>query len=223
MLFILSEDWQEAINAIASRLTLELQTKSVLWLVSGGSQLEANCLVMQAIPDNLTSGLSIMPIDERYGNVGHPDSNWASLMNAGFSPKQARLLPVLVDNLSFDQTAERFNIMAGQAFSACDVLIGQLGIGTDGHTAGILPGSPAAQESQSLVAYYEAPPLKRLTLTYTALRRLNVAFALAYGETKRQALTNLKQNLPLSRQPAQVIKDIKEAYVYNDQVGEDNA
>jgi hypothetical protein len=43
---------------------------------------------------------------------------------------------------------------------------------------------------------------------------------LAFGENKLGALQNLKQNLPLNQQPSQIVKDIAEAYIYNDQLGE---
>jgi hypothetical protein len=52
---------------------------------------------------------------------------------------------------------------------------------------------------------------------------VTVAYLLAYGEDKRPALENLKTELPPNQQPAQILKDIAEAYVYNDQVGGNDA
>jgi 6-phosphogluconolactonase/glucosamine-6-phosphate isomerase/deaminase len=221
MQFIRTEAWDEAVAAVAGRLIQELKTgKFVLWLISGGSQIPSNTEIMRQIPDKLSQKLSIMPVDERYGPPGHADSNWAQLMQSGFQPKQAKLLPVLEAKLDFAATAERFNNLAGQAFADNQIVIGQLGLGADGHTAGILPASPACDDQTNLVAYYEAPPFKRLTLTFAALRKINVAYVLAFGENKLGALQNLKQNLPLNQQPSQIVKDIAEAYIYNDQLGE---
>jgi 6-phosphogluconolactonase/glucosamine-6-phosphate isomerase/deaminase len=108
-----------------------------------------------------------------------------------------------------------------QAFSDNKVVIAQLGIGPDGHTAGILPNSVATEPNSRLVVNYVADPYKRLTLSFTALKKVTVAYVLAFGSNKMDALIALQsQNLSLSEQPAQILKQLNEAYVYNDQVGE---
>lgn len=222
MLFILTENQAEASQAVAGRLIKELgDGRRVLWLTSGGSQTGANVDIMAQIPDEISQNLTLMPIDERYGPPGHDDSNWQQLMAAGFRAKQAKLLPVLRAGLDFDQTAAAYNQMAEQAFKDNDIIIGCLGIGPDGHTAGILPNSIATSEESDMVAHYLAPPYQRLTLSFKALRQINAAYVLVFGAAKNEALKNLKTNLPLNRQPAQILKDIPETYVYNDQVGED--
>jgi 6-phosphogluconolactonase/glucosamine-6-phosphate isomerase/deaminase len=89
-------------------------------------------------------------------------------------------------------------------------------MGVDGHVAGILPNSPAVLENDELVAYYKASPFERITLSFKALRQLDVAYLIAFGEDKKTALVKLKTNLSLNEQPAQILKSIKEAYVYSD-------
>jgi len=207
---------------LVQRLIAELEVgRPVLWVVSGGSNIEAAANIMSEVPDTLSTKLTIMPVDERYGPPGHANSNWAQLMKAGFAAKQAKLLPALKDGLSFSENTAYYNELAERAFAQNETIIGQLGIGPDGHVAGILPGSHACSVTDSLVTGYEASPLQRMSLTFPALKRITAAYALAFGANKQSALKSLQsQDLPLSEQPAQILKHLREAYIYNDQVGE---
>jgi 6-phosphogluconolactonase/glucosamine-6-phosphate isomerase/deaminase len=224
MKYILTSGWDDGVADLTDRLVRELDgSKRVLWLVSGGSNVPASVSVMLNVPARLSRNLSISLIDERWGKPGHKDSNWQQLLQAGFDGKRASLLPVLRPGSAFKQSIKDFGDLIKRAFDENDIAIGQLGIGADGHIAGILPGSAAAQESKDLAAGYEAPPLKRLTLTFPALRRLDSAYVFAFGGPKRQTLESLRtRKTGLSEQPAQILKELKEAYVYNDQVGEND-
>lgn len=222
MRFILTADWENGVAALTERLTRELAAdKKVLWLTSGGSNIAASVQVMQGIPETLSQGLSVMPADERYGEPGHANSNWQQLMEAGFMPREATLLPVLKTNQSFEQAAEYYDALTETAFASHDIIIIQLGIGDDGHILGILPDSPVIQAEETLVFGYQSIPYQRLTLTFKALRQATAVYGFAFGDNKRLALSDLKNKaLPLSQQPAQILKELGEAYIYNDQVGE---
>lgn len=222
MRFILTDNWDDAANALAKRLIDELSSgKHVLWLTSGGSNVDAAVNIMHQIPEDLSANLSVMPVDERYGTPGHADSNWRKLSDSGFQSKKARLIPALKDGLDFKQNITHYNELAQQAFSEHEVVIGQLGIGADGHIAGILPGSPACDESKELITGYSAPPFKRMTLTFPGLKKIDAAYVLAFGDNKLEPLNRLKsETVPINEQPAQILKSIGETYVYNDQVGD---
>ncbi|HZL08104.1 MAG TPA: 6-phosphogluconolactonase [Candidatus Dormibacteraeota bacterium] len=222
MKYILTAGWEDGVADLTERLVRELAAgRRVLWLTSGGSNTMPTVQIMANIPANLRSKLSVMPIDERYGETGHDESNWAQLLRAGFEGGEAALLPVLEDGLSFEQTIDRYNQMAIQAFNDNEVIVAQLGVGGDGHVAGILPGSSAATETDDLAVGYRSDPLTRLTLTFAALRRISAAYIFAFGNTKKEALKKLQtQSVPLDRQPAQVLKQLPEAYFYSDQFGD---
>ncbi|PIZ63891.1 hypothetical protein COY17_00040 [Candidatus Saccharibacteria bacterium CG_4_10_14_0_2_um_filter_52_9] len=224
MKYVLTTGWEDGVAALAERLGRELgEGRRVLWLVSGGSNITASAQIATTLSPDLSRNLSVMLVDERYGSVGHADSNWAQLMEAGFDAGQASLLPILEAGLDFDQTVERFGLLANKAFDKHDLVIAQLGIGDDGHIAGILPDSPATSEQQSLVAGFKTPSLQRLTLTFPALRQIDVAYAFAFGEPKLAALTALKtQSLSLAEQPSQILKELPEAYLYSDQIGDES-
>ena len=219
MNFIHASDWHPAIAVLHARLEQELKAgKSVLWLVSGGSNITASVHLMQNLPDDTTAKLTIMAVDERYGSVGHSDSNESQLLAAGFDAKQATLIQILQPDTSFKATAERFEIIARQAFSENEIIIAQLGMGADGHIAGILPHSDAVS-SPEFVAAYVSGPYQRLTLTQHALKRLSAAYVLAFGADKQPALEQLTSKLvPYADQPAQLLKELPEAYVFSDMV-----
>jgi 6-phosphogluconolactonase/glucosamine-6-phosphate isomerase/deaminase len=105
-----------------------------------------------------------------------------------------------------------------QVFSDNELCIGLFGIGPDGHTAGILPGSTASSETEKLVTGYTGPDYQRITLTVPAIAQLDVAIAYAAGAAKAPALQTLKtEDISVSDQPAQVLKQVPEFFIYSDQ------
>ena len=65
-----------------------------------------------------------------------------------------------------------------------------LGMGDDGHTASLLPGSPALAEQERHVLAVRAPvqPPSRLTLTFPVLDRTDQVHFLVTGAEKAEAL-----------------------------------
>lgn len=217
------EGFDDCIRPLAERLGAELQAgQQVLWLVPGGSNVPLSVQVMAQLAEEQTAQLTILLSDERFGPVGHADSNLQQLTNAGFQSKRATIVPVLAAGFGLEETRQRYDQAVQAALDRADTIIGQFGMGEDGHIAGILPGSPAVS-SADLVAAYEAPPLTRITLTPKALQDVTAAYLCAFGAAKRPALENLQSHtLSLVEQPAQLLKQLPEAYVYNDQIGENS-
>ncbi|HVV25932.1 MAG TPA: 6-phosphogluconolactonase [Candidatus Saccharimonadales bacterium] len=220
MRYIRSDGPEEGITAITERLRSELSAgRHVLWLVCGGSNIAAEAAIMQALPAELSENLTVTLTDERYGEPGHKDSNWQQLMEAGFDSKSAKALPVL-NGKPLEQTIAEYSASAKELLDKSDFTLALFGIGADGHIAGILPDSPAARESAALAAGYDSPPYTRLTLTFPALERIDAAYAMAFGSSKRAALERLQnENLELAEQPSQLLKRLPEAFLFSDQIG----
>lgn len=210
---------KEGASPLVSRLKAELEAqKNVLWLVPGGSNISLSVEVMKQLPEALTKNLSVYLTDERYGEINHPDSNSRQLTEAGFDHKLARVVWMLSDDLTLEETSDQYALSISAAFEAADVVVAQMGMGADGHICGILPDSPAV-ESEKLVVGYVTDEFTRITLTPKALKQyVSVAYVFAFGDSKSEALSNLLGDKPLDEQPAQILKKIPEAYVYNDQV-----
>lgn len=216
--------WEDGIADLTERLIKSLSDgKSVLWLVSGGSNIAASVQIMDSISLDLRQNLTVTLADERYGEAGHPDSNWQQLLDAGFSTDNVRIKPVLEQRDNPEKTAKRYDEMMRTELSNNDEVIAQLGIGPDGHIAGILPDSEACKDTNQYVIGYDSEPFDRLTITFKAFQKITCAYVFAFGYTKKETLEALAtKNLDLCTQPAQILKQLKKACVYNDQVGEHN-
>ena len=209
----------EGAAALAEALKAALaEGKRVLWFFSGGSNIPLTVGIMGRLPAELTKNLVIMPIDERFGPVGHADSNVQQLLDSGFDSKRATFVPIL-DGSDEQTTVRRFTNHLAMFLSKSNVIIGQLGMGADGHIAGILPHSPAADAHDPAVIYDGNDGRRRITPTFDVLRRLTSTYLFAFGSNKKPALEELHNSkMPLTEQPAQILKDMPNVYVYNDQI-----
>jgi 6-phosphogluconolactonase/glucosamine-6-phosphate isomerase/deaminase len=162
---------------------------------------------------NLES-IAVTLTDERYGPVGHADSNWQQLLYSGFVLPGAKLIPVL-NGASRTETARTYNKILEQELATVDYRIALLGLGADGHTAGILPHSPAVL-SPDLVCAYDAGNFQRLTMTPRALAWLDEAVVYAVGENKWPALAKLAEDVNIKDQPAQAWKQITKLTIFSD-------
>lgn len=83
-----------------------------------------------------------------------------------------------------------------------------LGLGEDGHTASLFPGSPALDERTRAVVAVEAAvdPAARLTLTPPAFARAGIVYFLVTGPSKRQALRDALAATPGAAHPAARIR-----------------
>jgi 6-phosphogluconolactonase/glucosamine-6-phosphate isomerase/deaminase len=221
MQFIQSDSWDTGISVLKDRLARSLDSGLMtLWLVSGGSNIDASVQIMDSLSNEETTLLTIMLTDERFGPEGHPNSNATQLIAKGFKVKQATWIPVLRGDRSLASTTSEYEINMRQAISMNETIIGQFGIGSDGHISGILPES-VATEASDLICAYQASDYSRLTTTAAALTQVNLAIAFAFGANKAAALHRLHDfEVPFREQPSQILKQLPEAFIYNDQVGD---
>lgn len=204
---------------IAKVLTKHLeQGQRVLWLLSGGSAIDVAVRVSKQLKGIDLQHLTVTLADERFGPVGHADSNWLQLQNAGFLLPGAQVIPVL-RGLELAPTAAAFGAVLERVFRNADYRLALLGIGPDGHTAGILPGSVAVTAT-GMATSYVTEQFTRVTTTMGAIGQLDEAVVYAMGEAKRPALEALQQERPLAEQPAQVLKTVPKITIFNDQLGE---
>ena len=165
-----------ALAPLASKLKSSLNIGPTLWLLSGGSNIRLSVEIMKKIDVDLSSNLSVALVDERFGPYRHPDSNWTQLMQTGFDPKRARVIETIrSDSGDLTNTINRYSHDLSAAIEESTSVIGQLGMGTDGHIGGILPGSSAASETDQLILGYQSNPFTRITMSFNGLRQLDCA------------------------------------------------
>jgi len=88
----------------------------------------------------------------------------------------------------YEQELRRVFRMAPPAFPRFELLL--LGLGDDGHTASLFPGSPALNETTRLVAvnYVQKVNMHRLTLTFPVINAARNVMFLVSGAKKAPAL-----------------------------------
>jgi len=214
---------EDAAEFIASSISNQLKLgKQVLFFVTGGSSITVGAKVAELLINdrerNLTKNLTIMMTDERYGPLDHKDSNWHQLMQKGFSLPQARLLPIL-DGDDRVSTTLKFNINLSRELTGdkeAKYKIGLFGIGADGHTSGILPGSDAVN-SKDLAYGYDTPTFSRITITPQVIEKLDEVVVWVQGKEKWGVVKDLlEKNIEIIKQPAQILKRVPLLTIFSD-------
>jgi 6-phosphogluconolactonase/glucosamine-6-phosphate isomerase/deaminase len=217
--FIKTNDTLEGENELYQTLSENLRIKKILWIVAGGSNIPVTVRVMARIEPGLSKNLIMILSDERYGSEGHSDSNYTQLLEAGFDQKDATFYKTLIDDQSISQTISRIGQAYKRAMNETEMVIGQLGVGDDGHIAGILPLSPVIGLISDVV-YFKAEKFKRISLSLEALKSIDIAYVFCFGKNKAKVLKDIQTNqMEYSQLPAKILQDIKTVYVYNDQLG----
>jgi len=166
-------------------------------------------------PRNFYTGLSQrQSIDEKYWNKthiyfgdercvpqDHPDSNYRMARESLLTI--APLLPAHVhamfsEHLSVEENAERYETLLHNELpaDACghpvfDLIL--LGMGEDGHTASLFPGTEILQETEKSVAaqYVQKFAAWRVSLTFPTINAANHVAVLVAGEAKAGVLSNI--------------------------------
>jgi 6-phosphogluconolactonase/glucosamine-6-phosphate isomerase/deaminase len=189
--------------------------KRVLWLVSGGSGIHVGIRAAELLAGRDLSGLSVTLTDERYGPVGHPDENWQQLLTGGFTLPGAELYRPLTGQ-DRDVTTQAFGAWLNEQLTQADYRIGLFGVGSDGHTAGIKPGSPALVATTTATEF-TGEDFERITMTFPAIERLDEVVLQAFGDEKAAVIWQLlHENLPLDQQPVQVLKRVPRCTLFTD-------
>ena len=137
--------------------------------------------------------------DERYVPQDDPLSNFRmanETLMAQVPIPAANVYPMPTEIAPPDKAAAAYDAELRQFFGQQppEFDLQLLGLGTEGHTASLFPGSPALEEKNAWVAAVTAPvePPLRLTLTPPVLNRARNTFFLVAGENKRGILSALR-------------------------------
>ncbi|MDQ5901276.1 MAG: 6-phosphogluconolactonase [Patescibacteria group bacterium] len=192
---------KEILQVIADR-------KTVLYLSGGRTP--------KGLYENLAQDQKLFPgalalIDERYGSKFHNNSNEKMIKDTGLLPmlseKGVPFYPILLEEQKdLDQTAKNYDMTLKYLFAGFPKSVGILGIGLDGHTAGIAGNRKGSTASTieafenplfttvhpgSLVGSFsdlKGPFKERITMTFMGLSMLDLFIVLVFGEDKKNAL-----------------------------------
>lgn len=179
---------------------LLVQETPASFTLSGGSTARL-CYELLAFAEIDWREVDVFFGDERWVPVSDPDSNEGLARRAFIDHVLPRSL------YSMRHAGETPEEAAGaydrllRDYGTLDFV--HLGLGPDGHTASLFPGSPALDERDRLVVatgdnLHRHP---RVTLTFPALNRSRLAVFTVAGEDKREALQRVKagEDLPAAR------------------------
>lgn len=127
--------------------------------------------------------------DERWVSSDHPDSNARMARDTLTSHVGGRLheVPYGPDP---EAAAAAYSATLAKLFETPDLVL--LGIGDDGHTASLFPGSPALEMDGTYVAHFvPSKEVFRLTATFDYLRTAQKIVYLVSGSAKAETLTEL--------------------------------
>jgi 6-phosphogluconolactonase len=183
--------------------------------LSGGSTAR-KCyeLLADADADVDWSRVDVFFGDERWVPVGDSDSNEGMARHAFLD----KVGPHNIHSMRnagelIEQSADAYDRLLRE-YGPLDFV--HLGLGPDGHTASLFPGSPALDERERLVVATgdDLHPHPRLTVTFPTLSQARLAVFTVAGEEKREALQRVKSGdeLPAARvSAARVIWLVDEA------------
>jgi 6-phosphogluconolactonase len=162
------------------------------------------------------SRIELFQVDERAVPIDHPDSNFGmierELLHAIQIP--ANNVHRVHTELGAQAAAEEYESQLRKSFVTTaiprfDVLL--LGMGGDGHTASLFPGSDALHENQRLVLGYMVEKLNapRITLTFPVINNARKVLFLVAGRSKAATLREVFQgDTPELRYPAAMVEPV---------------
>lgn len=119
-----------------------------------------------------------------------------------------------------EESSSEYNQTISGLWKSASKKIVVLGIGEDGHTAGLLPGYQRAWDVDRFVVGYtnDGPFPQRISLTPKALKSLDYALVVAAGETKRPVLDRLSSadRKSLNSFPGAILREMKTVEVFTD-------
>ena len=158
--------------------------------------------------------------DERFVPPDHADSNYRLAREAFISrvpipsgnvhPMPTEAADPNAAAAQYEETLRRFLAVPEGEWPRFDLIL--LGLGADGHTASLFPGSPLLDEHRRLVAAAHVPKLDawRLTLTPPALRGARHVVFLVSGSDKASVLREVVEGpYDPHRLPAQLVQPEK--------------
>lgn len=220
----------ERLNAVLS--TLFTDNHHVLLLLAGGSALD---LVPHIDISLCTPLLTIGPLDERF-STNPEENNWMQIMATDFYKNAVKKGCAWIDTrIKRDETPEQLAqrlhtvLYKWMENNPEGTIVATMGIGTDGHTAGIMPFPEDPHtfqqlfNSEKLAVSYDAsgknPHTLRITTTQTFLEQINVAVVYAVGQEKKEILHIIRtEEGTIPEIPGRVLQEMAgEVYLFTDQ------
>jgi 6-phosphogluconolactonase/glucosamine-6-phosphate isomerase/deaminase len=221
-------------QALLNYYLSQFSQNKILFLVSGGSALE---LVSKIKKDNLGEHITIAMLDERF-STDPAVNNFAQLKQTHFyliaQEQGCQFIDSEIrpgESITDLATRLNFGLHAWAQNNPSRIILATLGIGSDGHTAGIFPypDNPSRfnelfEQDQAWVMGYNAQgrhesPL-RVTVTLPFLRTMvDYSIVYAVGKQKHPVIEKvINPTSSLFETPARIIQSMQHATLFTDYI-----
>jgi 6-phosphogluconolactonase len=188
---------REAARVIAAEARTAVAARGRFVVGVSGGQTPWMMLRVLAGEDVPWNGVHVVQVDERIAPGGDPDRSLThlreSLLDRAPLPAD-HLHPMPVDEADLEQAARGYAHLLERIAGTPPVLdLAHLGLGSDGHTASLVPGDPVVNvvdRDVALTGVYMTR--RRMTLTYPILNRSRRILWLVTGADKAAMLARLR-------------------------------
>ncbi len=211
MQIVVVDSIEKGLEKAKEELYKRVDTKTVLFL-SGGSTPKP--LYEALVKEKVLKPAAVAMIDERFGKKLHENSNEKMIKDTGFikylDKIKTQFYPIIHSGLSREQSATAYDKKSRDLFFHFNKSVGILGIGKDGHTAGIPAGISnikyqLSNKKDEFVTSYDDENGnygQRITLTFAGLSLLDFFIVLAFGKEKKEAIEKIFVQGPVEEIPA---------------------
>jgi len=202
---------RQAAGLIAQHARQAVRARGRFVLATSGGATPWRMLELLAEEEVPWQRTQLFQIDERVAAASDPARNFthlrASLLDRVPIPEH-QIHPMPVQDADLDAAAARYAATLRQIAGTPPVLdLAHLGLGSDGHTASLIPGDPALDVVHADVAVTGLyGGFRRMTLTFPVLERARFILWVVTGAEKAAALGRLlggDTSLPASRVPVE--------------------
>jgi 6-phosphogluconolactonase len=180
-----------------ARLVMQETPRSVA--LSGGETAE-QCYAAVRNAGADWSNVDVYIGDERFVGPDDPDSNENMARRVLLDAVKPRAIHSMYQPVPIEEAARRYDALI-RSVPPIDLV--HLGLGPDGHTASLFPGSATLDETERLVvpAGDDLHPHPRLTFTFPAIARARLVVVTVAGAEKRDAIERIRagEDLPAAR------------------------
>jgi len=181
-------DTTDELMSAAARTIVSANAKSIA--LSGGSTPQP---LYKLLGESLREEpITWVVVDERYVPIDDPQSN-AGMINRALMPPPERFLRFHTELSDPEKTVETFEAeWRAHGLENLDVVI--LGVGDDGHTASLFPGTAAldVEDRIATALFVEKLAMWRVTITRPVIRAAKLRIVLVTGASKREVLTKVR-------------------------------
>lgn len=192
---------KEAAIYIADRIRESITKKGFFTMALSGGRTPWEMIKELATEDLPWEKVYLFQVDERIAPDGHPDRNLTQLFNTIQGTKlmtRLNIFPMHVITENLDQACDEYANHIKRITESGRLDLVHLGIGTDGHTASLIPGDAVLEENDKNVALTSTSyqGRYRMTLTYPLINQAEKILWIITGEEKAEMLNRLLHQDP---------------------------